>query len=281
MVNHSIFLGGEMNSKTYNSFFFDQLVGGSTRSALEVVKVVKDLVNPKSVIDVGCGIGTWLKVWMDSGVEHISGIDGHYILPEQLMIPPEYFKQMDLSSPTQLASRYKLTDLKRSTESSDRFDLAQSLEVGEHLPHEVASALVGFLCSLAPVVLFGAAIPYQSGSEHINEQWPRYWAELFLQKGYVAIDAIRDRVWNNPNIEAWYRQNTLIYVEKEHLKTLERLRDLSVIAPQDVLPKVHPWLWIDRNEQPLLLEKLLAMLPRSTFQFFVRAKRKVKRTLAK
>lgn len=269
-----------MNRKTYNSFFFDQLADGSTRSAREVVKIVKELVNPKSVIDVGCGIGTWLRVWMDSGVEHIAGLDGDYVLPEQLVIPLEYFKPMDLSSPVQLVSRYKLTDLKTSTESSGRFDLAQSLEVAEHLPREVASALVAFLCSLAPVVLFGAAIPYQSGSEHINEQWPRYWAERFLQKGYVAID-IRDRIWNNPSVEAWYCQNTLIYAEVEYLQTLEKLRDLPVVSPENVLPRVHPWLWLDRNEQPLYLEKLFAMLPRSTLQFFVRAKQKVRRTLAK
>jgi hypothetical protein len=171
-------------------------------------------------------------------------------------------------------------DLKAPSELSNRFDLAQSVEVAEHLPKEVAGAFVSFLCSLAPVVLFGAAIPYQSGSEHINEQWPSYWAELFLQNGYVAIDAIRDRVWNNPNVESWYCQNTLVYVQTEHLKTLEGLRDFPVLPPQAVLPRVHPWLWLDKNEKPLFLEKLLAMLPKSICIFFERALRKVRRTLA-
>jgi hypothetical protein len=188
---------------------------------------------------------------------------------------------MDLSSPIELASRYKLTDLKPPTESPSRFDLAESLEVAEHLPREAASAFVGFLCSLAPIVLFGAAIPYQSGAEHINEQWPGYWAELFSQRGYVAIDAIRSRVWNNPGIEAWYSQNTLIYVDREYLKTFEKLRVFPVVSPQDVLPIVHPWLWTDRNEKPLYLEKLLAMLPRSIWQFLGRVRQKVKKILAK
>ena len=86
------------------------------------MEIVKDLVNPKSVVYVGCGIGTWLRVWLDSGVEEIVGIDGQYIPPEQLLIPIEQFKPVDLSSPTQLAGRYKPMDLKDSIVSSDRSD---------------------------------------------------------------------------------------------------------------------------------------------------------------
>src|SRR5579862_3100091 len=56
------------------------------------------------------------------------------------------------------------------------FDLAMSFEVAEHLPPDAAKGFVDSLTRLAPLVLFSAAIPFQGGVGHINEQWPEYWA---------------------------------------------------------------------------------------------------------
>ncbi len=38
-------------------------------SAREVVPIIMELVNPKSVIDIGCGTGTWLSVFEKHGVK--------------------------------------------------------------------------------------------------------------------------------------------------------------------------------------------------------------------
>lgn len=240
----------------YKSAFYSFTAPDVIRSAHEIVKIAKDVLNPRSIVDVGCGTGTWLKVWSDFGVGDILGIDGDWIRPNHLVIPLDRFRSMDLSAPTALVREY---------------DLVQSLEVAEHLPKAAAEAFVSFLCSLGPVVLFSAAIPYQGGRGHINEQWPEYWAELFMRKGYVAIDTIRNRVWDNPNVEWWYSQNILIFAQAEHLKSLEGLSELYVVQPQGSLTKVHPRLWLERNGRPLPLEKIVKMLPGSGFQFFQRA----------
>ncbi len=270
-----------LRDSTYNSYFYKMHAGGSMRSAREVVKVVKNILHPKTVIDVGCGIGTWLRAWLDAGVDDIVGIDGRYVRSELLLFPPERFRPMDLSSPQELAGGFKPMAMRTRSQPADRFDLVESLEVAEHLPKDAADAFVSFLCSLGPVVLFGAAIPYQGGSKHYNEQWLEYWAELFARRGYLAVDAIRDPLWNNPNVEIWYLQNTLIYVQAEHLKTLEGLRNLPVIPPQGPLSKVHPRLWIARNESTLPLEKLLLMLPKSMVAFPGRVYRKLRGIFSK
>ena len=253
-------------SQLYNLKFYSKQAIGSYRSACEIVKLVKEAINPRSVVDVGCGIGTWLKVWSECGMEDIFGIDGDYIRSDQLLIPPDRFMSMNLSAPTALAKK---------------FDFVQSLEVAEHLPEASAESFVSFLCSLGSIVLFGAAIPYQGGTSHINEQWPEYWAELFGRKGYVAIDALRERVWNNPSVEWWYCQNTVIFVQAEHLKTLEGLRECPVVPPQGSLSKVHPRLWLARNERDNHLETVLLMLPKSIREFHMRAFRWLRRTAAK
>jgi hypothetical protein len=67
------------------------------------------------------------------------------------------------------------------------------------------------LTRLGPVVLFSAAIPGQGGLGHLNEQWPRYWVDLFRAKSYVAIDCLRHRIWDDDGVDWWYAQNLLFY----------------------------------------------------------------------
>ena len=41
---------------------------------------------PKSVIDIGCGLGTWLKVLEENGIKDIIGVDGNHIDKSKLQI---------------------------------------------------------------------------------------------------------------------------------------------------------------------------------------------------
>lgn len=245
----------------YDSKFFSAQASGSLRSAREVISVVREMIEPRSVVDVGCGVGTWLKVWQDLGVEKTLGIDGDYVQADQLLIPQDRFRPMNLSTPTKLETY---------------FDLVESLEVAEHLSESSADGFVSFLCSLGKVILFSAAIPLQEGTHHINEQWPEYWAELFLSKGYVPIDGIRDRIWNNPNVDSWYCQNTLIFVEAQHRATLPGLQALPVVPPHGPPARVHPRQWMARNERASHLEKLLKALPQGVYHFPIRLMRKLR-----
>ena len=67
------------------------------------------------------------------------------------------------------------------------------------------------------MVLFSAAIPYQAGHEHLNEQWPEYWHALFAAHDYVVVDALRERLWRHKDIKPWYVQNMLFYVNRARL----------------------------------------------------------------
>ena len=200
-----------MQAKINSCPFYADYAPEPMEGAREILRIVKDILNPRSVVDVGCSEGHWLKVWSDLGVNEFIGIDEEYVGPDELMIPFDRFRRIDLNAPQRL---------------ENRFDLVESLEVAEHLPEASADTFVSFLCSLSSVVLFSAAVPHQGGVKHLNEQWPEYWANLFMQRGYVAIDAIRDRIWNNPRVPVWYAQNTLMFVEGVHLHALEGLRDL-------------------------------------------------------
>lgn len=173
------------------------------RAANEVVPFIINLLNPTSVVDVGCGLATWLKVFKDNDVLDILGIDGDYVDKKMLKIDLKNFEELDLE---------KLYISKR------KFDLAISLEVAEHLNPSAADVFIETLTGLSNIIIFSAAIPYQGGQNHINEQKPSYWIEKFEKRGFELYDILRPQFWNNSNIDSWYRQNILLFTSQENLK---------------------------------------------------------------
>jgi len=208
----------------YSPGFFAEIRDRALRSAHEIVPCILDWVKPKSVVDLGCGMGTWLTVFQEHGIQDVLGIDGDYVDRSMLDVAEACFRIADLSQPL---------EIKR------QFDLALCLEVAEHLPKESAATVVRSLVQLSPVVLFSAAIPFQGGIHHVNEQWPEYWGRLFSKEGYIVIDCLRKEIWNNERVSWWYAQNMLLFVKAEKLNeysALHKLRENS--GPP--LPLVHP-----------------------------------------
>jgi SAM-dependent methyltransferase len=214
----------------YSEAFFAQQRDVSRRSASVVVPMVLDLVRPRSVADVGCGLGTWLSVVVENGISDVVGVDGDYVNRERLLIPPDRFLAQDLR---------KIVRLERS------FDLAFCMEVAEHIPPGSADNIVDTLTGLAPVIVFSAAIPFQGGIDHVNEQWPEYWAEKFKARGFIGIDCLRARLWNDPRVECYYAQNVALYAKPEAFTA--RLQKLAgsglpfgAVHPKQYLSLVDP-----------------------------------------
>jgi SAM-dependent methyltransferase len=203
----------------YSSAYFDALTGSALSSARQIMPVVLRLTGARSVVDVGCATGAWLSVVREEGVEDVLGLDGAYVDRSKLLIPSELFVAHDLERPIRLGRR---------------FDLVLSLETAEHLSPSAAAAFVASLVELAPVVLFSAAIPNQGGVNHVNERWPEYWAWLFSAHGYQQLDVIRSAVWDDPEVDYPYAQNTFLYVRQG-----VELADATAATPMP-MRVVHP-----------------------------------------
>jgi hypothetical protein len=135
-------------------------------------------------------------------------------------------------------------DLTQPLALNRRFDLVVSLEVAEHLPPEAAEVFVQSLTGLGSVILFSAAIPFQGGTHHVNERWPRYWTELFAKRGFRAIDCVRPRLWNNPRVDLCYAQNTYFVVDQSGLERWPQLAAAAKVLPDPPLDLVHPRLFL-------------------------------------
>ena len=220
----------------YTSEFYDRLRGGSLCSAQEVVPLVIELTNPTSVVDVGCGDGSWLSVFKKHGVVDVLGIDGSHRDVTKSRIQECEFKSMDLGG---------------SIDAGRRFDLAVSIEVAEHLAESDAGRFVATLVALAPVVLFSAAVPMQGGEHHVNEQWPDYWRDKFQERGFIAVDCLRGRVWNNSNVKVYYRQNMVFFVDRERLAEFPKLEGAYRGGCEHPLSVVHPDLYLARSRYAL------------------------------
>ncbi len=230
-------------SQPYTSQFYAERKSGSNESASVVVPLVLELVQCSSVIDVGCGTGEWLSVFSENGVTDILGVDGGYVDKDLLQIPRDKFMSRDLENDF----------------AFDRsFDLAISLEVAEHLPSEAGRTFVESLTKLSPVVLFSAAVPFQEGTNHVNEQWPDYWVEQFRSCDFTPVDCLRRKLWNNPHIDWWYRQNLMFYVHRDELSRYPLLQECSHRECSEPLPMIHPSLWLHKSNKVASLEAELA-----------------------
>lgn len=92
-------------------------------------------------------------------------------------------------------------------------DVAYSFEVAEHLPDALAQPLVDFTASLAPVVVWTAAHPGQTGIGHINEQPQGYWTERFDMTGYAHATDGSERLSEAFRAApgAWFADNVMLF----------------------------------------------------------------------
>ena len=230
----------------YSSRYYEGLKEDSAASARATVPLILNLFPARSVVDVGCGSGTWAREYAEAGCE-ILGIDGHFVRDDQLVIPADRFLRRDLGSPLTLQRR---------------FDLANCLEVAEHLDEGRADGLVADLCRLADVVVFSAAIPGQGGTHHVNEQWPSYWHPKFRAAGFVALDCLRPLLWGNATVAWWYVQNVFAFVRESRLADFPAATAASRPWPTDLVhPRAYVRATVPSQMSPRMLKELVRALP--------------------
>jgi len=219
--------------KAYDKKFYDSQYEGSIRSASKYLSHLFRCYRPSSIVDFGCGIGSWLYAAERLGVDRLIGLDGPWVGEDQLLTKKCEFHAVNFQS-------LGKTDLK--------CDLAISVEVAEHFDQAFADDFVELVSGAADLIIFGAAIPGQGGEHHVNEQPQSYWVEKFAARGFVCYDYFRPAFWDDDEVEYWYRQNTLLFVRAS---SLSRYPFLSGMSSTFVLDVIHPELFRRKKRMPL------------------------------
>jgi SAM-dependent methyltransferase len=234
----------------YEPAFYRYLEAGSIRSAKCIVPLVIRQLSPSTVLDVGCGAGAWLAEYRNQGITSVFGVDGDYVQPDLLLIPPD---------------RYRSVDVARDFDLHSEFDLVQCLEVGEHIPNSSSATLVANLAKHSDRVLFSAATPGQGGENHINEQSLEFWRRLFVTHGYRPFDLFRPQLKQMKAAESWYRRNMILYVRESAIASLPSTIRAAAIPDHVEIPECGSILFRARS-------RVLSLLPAPWITKLARAK---------
>jgi 2-polyprenyl-3-methyl-5-hydroxy-6-metoxy-1,4-benzoquinol methylase len=177
----------------------------SLRAETEPARVLSEWVynqlTPKSVIDIGCGVGNYITPFLARGCTAL-GIDGCDSAGEFI---PNNFKRVDLRFPL--------------LEELGKFDLTICLEVAEHLPEEHADRLVASVAQVSRgMILFSAAIPGQVGTHHHNCQPPSYWIKKFsahqIYYGVEMTEELQVLLKSTAfNCVPWFRDSMMVLMQ--------------------------------------------------------------------
>jgi hypothetical protein len=145
-----------------------------------------DIRRVKTIIDIGCGDGSYVREFRKNGFDCI-GLDGN---PLTSKIP--YCQVMDFS--INLISFFN--------------DLAICLEVGEHIPQEYEQFFIDNICRVSDNIILSWAIEGQGGLGHVNCRNNDY-IIAEMKKRNFDYDAIATNFLRKNSTLPWFK-NTLM-----------------------------------------------------------------------
>jgi len=163
------------------------------------VEKLFNLIQPRTVLDVGCNRGYWLHEFKARGCDVI-GID---LLPydHNFRIKPTEYVRANVPTFDGIIDT----------------ELTVCVEVAEHIDARYADHVMELLTGKAKACLFSAATPGQGGDGHVNEQPDEYWRGKFLARGWERSEDFHkwteDGGGPKPDgVYWWYHRNIRLYM---------------------------------------------------------------------
>ncbi len=182
----------------YDDSFYDMTIRTEASNAHVVAKSIMDAFHPKSLIDLGCGCGIYLKAFHDLGMTDLIGYDGSAHAVTKSLAPKGLVVHQDLTT----------------FEPDRRYDMCLCIEVAEHIRPQFSDDLVRLAVKCSDTVIFTAAPPGQGGTNHINLQPKENWTKRFNDNGFTH-EAELSKTWSDyfkkENVVWWIWKNISIY----------------------------------------------------------------------
>jgi SAM-dependent methyltransferase len=187
----------------YSRAYYDgDVEDAAAEAAPPMAETIARRFRPESVVDVGCGTGALLAAFRDLGCRTVFGLE---------------YAEAALDDCRRRGLPVRKFKIGLDTYNAERYDLALSFEVAEHLSPWVAEKFVDLLCGLAPIVVISAATPGQGGLDHINERPLSFWAKKFRSRSYdLDCDSTNlfRTTWEQAGIASFYCRNVMCFVRR-------------------------------------------------------------------
>lgn len=203
----------------YNDEFFEWHLKHAREYSIKTMDWFVGQYKPKSVIDYGCGIGSYLESARNNGVEKIKGYD----------IGGEYAKKY---TPKEVQPFIDYFDCTQEIKE-EKYDCVISFETAEHIEPSGSDTFVSNIVNSVSdngLILFTAAPPEQQGAGHINLQDKEFWIKLFLDKDCVLSEGDTKTIsdeWTLLGAPKYICSSLLVFKKKQVKKTPL----LSVLIP--------------------------------------------------
>lgn len=167
-----------------------------------VCDAISKILEPKTVVDVGCGIGDYVDYWNNNLNIKAWGIEGSEAVKQYLV-----------------SDKVLISDMRQEKIVRLHSDLAVCLEVAEHIEAEFVQNFIENLTSISDRILISAAPPGQGGHYHVNCQPRTYWMDWFMLFGYEYVGSVVRQIqtewepWKKKKEMSAYYSN-LLYFER-------------------------------------------------------------------
>lgn len=180
-----------------SGYYVDRDREEALKDAKQFARVILDIFNPASILELGCGTGTLLYPYREHGVQ-VRGVDLSETAKEESALPDSAFEIHDLTQPYT---------------PNQEYDLVLCVEVLEHIPPEASDTIVESICNAGDTAVVTAAPPGQGGTHHVNEQPPEYWIEKFERHGAKYDEQKTSQIRNQLELSeiSWVQKNILVF----------------------------------------------------------------------
>ena len=160
-----------------------------------IAEFIKEKINPKRVLDIGCGPGMYVYSMRDQGLDAV-GID-----IDERVEGKEHLHKIDLLT----------------LDGSEQADLVICFEVAEHIdPHYQDQVVDAVYNSIEPggTLIWTAAQPGQGGVGHINCRKKEFWLDKLVSRGLMPAFSMTDELIGHCKRGihmGWFVNNVLVF----------------------------------------------------------------------